>query len=86
MIKYERIINDVDQQILENDLLDIKDWIDKAIEGKINNCMKRAAIQYREAQKSKTGALVPVSDKASAILLFKDPAYKNRVARDAAQS
>ena len=34
-------ISDVDIKCLENDLLDIEDWILKAIAGKINNCKKR---------------------------------------------
>ena len=31
-------INDTDQKCLKNDLLDIDDWVQKAVEGKINNC------------------------------------------------
>jgi len=45
-------INDTDQKVLYNDLLKIvtkdgvenegiKDWVEKAVEGKINNCWKR---------------------------------------------
>lgn len=41
MFNYHRSLTDEEMAILENDLLDVKDWIDKAIEGKINNCRKR---------------------------------------------
>jgi len=34
-------INDTDQKCMKNDLLDINDWVQKAVEGKINNCWKR---------------------------------------------
>jgi len=34
-------INDTDQKVLKNDLIDINDWCQGAITGKINNCWKR---------------------------------------------
>jgi len=34
-------ISDVEVLCLQNDLLDIDDWILKAVAGKINNCKKR---------------------------------------------
>jgi hypothetical protein len=34
-------INETDQKVLNNDLLDINDWCQSAITGKINNCWKR---------------------------------------------
>lgn len=49
MITYTRTITDAEQKILEHDLLDIKDWIDKAIQGKINNCAKRFIVAQQTA-------------------------------------
>lgn len=40
-------ISDADIKCLENDLLDIEDWIRKAIEGKINNCKKRMIQEWQ---------------------------------------
>jgi len=34
-------INGTDQKVLKNDLIDINDWCQNAITGKINNCWKR---------------------------------------------
>ena len=34
-------INDTDEKILLNNILDIQEWVDGAITGKINNCWKR---------------------------------------------
>ena len=34
-------INEIDQKCMKNDLLDINDWVQKAVEGKVNNCWKR---------------------------------------------
>lgn len=36
-----RILTTTEELILKNDLLDVQDWVDKAIDGKINSCKKR---------------------------------------------
>lgn len=77
-LNYQRTITDEEVKLLENDLIDIKDWIDKAIEGKINNCMKRAAKQYEEHAKINSLSTMPVKDIDKAQLLFIIPGYKKR--------
>ena len=34
-------IDDTDEKILLNDLLDIDEWVQDAVSGKVNNCWKR---------------------------------------------
>mgnify|MGYP001391673321 CR=1 FL=1 len=34
-------INDADQKVLQNDIIDINQWCQDAVTGKINNCWKR---------------------------------------------
>mgnify|MGYP003152408202 FL=1 len=34
-------INDLDEKALKESLPDVDDWVQKAVEGKINNCKKR---------------------------------------------
>ena len=34
-------INDIDEKVLLNDLLDINEWVQSAVSGKINNCWSR---------------------------------------------
>ena len=34
-------ISDADELALKNDLMDIDEWVQKAVTGKINNCKKR---------------------------------------------
>lgn len=82
MIKYERIITGEEQKILEHDLIDIKEWIDKAIEGKINNCLKRAAIQSREISKQEGAEFLIANDTAAANKLFTRKDYLNRQQRE----
>ena len=40
-LKINYTINDTDEKILLNTLLDIQEWVDGAIAGKINQCWKR---------------------------------------------
>ncbi len=82
MITYNRIITDDEQKILENDLLDIVDWINKAIEGKINNCSKRLAQTEAERLKNTGAKMIPasVSDLCKSALV--NPGYLNRKKRE----
>ncbi len=83
MIKYERIFTDEEEAILKHDILDITAWMDGAALGKINNCKKRAAIACRELLKSQGAEMVPASDDTAVQLLFSQPDYKDRAAREA---
>ena len=40
-------ISDVNVSILENDLLDINQWVQNAVIGKINNCKKRMIAEWQ---------------------------------------
>ena len=82
MLHYTRPLTNREQHILEHDLLDITDWINKAIDGKITNCLKRAAQSYREKQKSLGVMVVSLDDQYCFDELLKDPAYKNRRERE----
>ena len=61
-MEYTRVFTAEEQQILEHDLLDITTWIDAAIDGKLNNCGKRAAQQYDALAKEEDLATVPTKD------------------------
>ena len=39
-------LNDTQQAIMNNDLLDIKTWIEDAVAGKENNCWKRMRTEW----------------------------------------
>lgn len=81
-MEYKRTLTQDEVKILHHDLLDIKDWINKAIDGKISNCLKRAAKDYRESKKNDPQALVPVNDMTCAMELFNQADYKNRSQRE----
>lgn len=81
-MKYEIEISDINTTILLHDLADIKDWVDKAIAGKIAHCRKRMAFKYREIAKVEGMPSIPVSDEECAKCLCSRKDYINRAARE----
>lgn len=71
-----------DQLALENDLLDVGDWIDKAIDGKISNARKRM-VRAGIIDLRKEGIRVPADDDTLITTVVAQPDYKNRKDRDA---
>ena len=45
-LKITITIDETDQKVLKNDLLDIDQWCQDAIAGKINNCWKRIQSEW----------------------------------------
>ena len=45
-LKITITIDETDQKVLKNDLLDIDQWCQDAIAGKINNCWKRMQSEW----------------------------------------
>jgi len=78
-------INDLNEKILLNDLLDIDDWVQQAVAGKINNCKKRMAAQATAVLKSDDSVetMPATADGLINALLARDD-YKNRAERDEA--
>ena len=37
----KRTLSSTEESVLKNDLSDIQDWVDKAIDGNVANCKKR---------------------------------------------
>lgn len=86
MIEYIRVITDEEQKRLEHDLVNIVTWLNGMVDGKINNCSKRAAKAYDELAKIENLETVPTQESKKIEELFKHPSYKNRVQRDADES
>ena len=42
----KRTLKATEKSVLENDLVDIQDWVDKAIDGKNNACKKRMVTEW----------------------------------------
>lgn len=76
---YTRTITSDEMEILENDLIDVKQWIDLAIDGKINNCKKR--IEKHIVANEDISALSQANPDLVKAYLTK-PGRKNRKQRD----
>ena len=78
-------ISDADEKAMLNDLLDIDDWVQKAVLGKINNCKKRMAQSATAVLKADDSVeTMPATDDGLITALLARDDYKNRAERDAA--
>ena len=78
-------INDENQKCMKNDLLDINDWVQKAVEGKQSNCWKRFQHEWTNKLMNDETFTDPIpSNKTDFVnLVTARDDYKDRVTRDA---
>ena len=78
-------INDIDQKCMKNDLLDLDDWVQKAVEGKVNNCWKRFQREWTTKLMNDETFTDPIpSNKTDFVnLVTARSDYKDRATRDA---
>ena len=87
-LKIEITINDTMQAIMNNDLLDIKTWIEDAVAGKQNNCWKRMQTEWTAKLMNDDSFTDPIpSNQADFVTLVtgRDD-YKTRKEREEASS
>ena len=87
-LKVEITINDTMQAIMNNDLVDIKTWIEDAVAGKQNNCWKRMQTEWTTKLMNDDSFTDPIpSNQADFVTLVtgRDD-YKTRKERDEAES
>ena len=78
-------VSELEKKILENDLLDVQDWIEKAVLGKINGCKKRIVRSHTQALLDDPAvASIPASEDGICENLFATEGYKNRSQKEAA--
>lgn len=77
-------VDDTQQSILKNDLLDINEWVQAAMTGKINNCWKRMQREWTDKLMNDSSFTDPIpSNQADFVkLVLARSDYKNRKARD----
>ena len=78
-------ISDTDQKVLKDNLLDIDDWVQRAVEGKINNCWGRLHQRWTDKLTNDETFTDPLpSNKTDFVnLVLARPDYKDRATRDA---
>jgi len=82
--KYTVVISQADQDVLEDAIIDVNQWIQDAVIGKINhskNNMISARTSILKDDPSITS--MPADDDELVVEIKKHKNYKNRVARDA---
>ena len=79
-------VDDTQQSILNTDLLDINQWVQDAMTGKINNCWKRMQQEWTTKLMNDSSFTDPIpSNQADFVkLVLARSDYKNRKARDEA--
>ena len=81
-------LNDTQQAVLNNDLSDIKQWIEEAVKGKENNCWKRMQTQWTTKlmnDDSFTDA-IPSNQADFVTLVTSRDDYETRTERDATEN
>tara|TARA_R100000655_G_scaffold20266_2_gene41862 strand:+ start:852 stop:1151 length:300 start_codon:yes stop_codon:yes gene_type:complete len=92
--KKEIILTDLQQTILSNDLYNdtdnagLDDWIQKAVDGKINNCWKRFQREWTDKLMNDETFTDPIPSNQEDFvnLVTSREDYKNRKARDDASN
>ena len=81
-------LNDTQQAIMNNDLVDIKTWIEDAVSGKQNNCWKRMQTEWTTNLMNDDSFTDPIpSNQADFVTLVTGRSdYKTRAERDEANT
>ena len=79
----KRTLTTTEETVLKNDLLDVQDWVTKAIDGKVNNCKKRMIAEWTpKLMADDSVESIPADeDKLIELIVARDD-YKNRVERE----
>ena len=83
----QRTLTTTEESVLKNDLLDVQDWVTKAIDGKASKCKKRMIAEWLPKLYADDSVdSIPASeDEIVAMIVARDD-YKDRVARNAKDS
>ena len=83
----KRTLSSTEEAVLKNDLLDVQDWVDKAIDGKVSNCKKRMISEWlpKLYADDSVSSIPATEDEIVAMIVARDD-YKDRAARDAESS
>ena len=78
-------ISDTDEKIMKNDLLDLDQWVQDAVNGKKNNCWKRFQRTWTQKLMNDDSFTDPLPSNKEDFceLVMARPDYKDRVTRDA---
>ena len=78
-----RTLSVTEESVLKNDSLDVQDWVDRAIDGKVNNCKKRMLAEWLPKLYA-DGSVnsIPASEDEIVAMIVARSDYKNRFTRE----
>ena len=80
----KRTLSSTEESVLKNDLLDVQDWVDKAIDGKVANCKKRLVAEWLpKLYADESVTQIPANEDDMIALVVARDDYKDRATRDA---
>ena len=80
----KRTLTSLEESVLKNDLLDVQDWVDNAIAGKINNCKKRMIREWLpKLYADDSVTQIPANEDEMIALVVARDDYKSREDREA---
>ena len=79
----KRTLTTTEESVLKNDLLNVQVWVDKAIDGKANNCKKRMIAEgLPKLYADESVTQIPANEDEMIALVVARSDYLNRVERD----
>ena len=79
----KRTLTTLEESVLKNDLLDVQDWVTKAIDGKVNNCKKRMIAEWiPKLNADESVESIPANEEKLIEVIVARDDYKNRADRD----
>ena len=80
----KRTLTTLEESVLKNDLLDVQDWVDNAIAGKINNCKKRMIREWLpKLYADDSVTQIPANEDEMIALVVARDDYKSREEKEA---
>ena len=78
----KRTLTTTEESVLKNDLLDVQDWVTKALDGKVNNCKKRMIDEWMpKLYADESVTQIPASEDEIVAMIVASDDYKDRAAR-----
>jgi len=79
----KRTLTAFEESVLKNDLLDVQDWVTKAIDGKVNSCKKRMIAEWTpKLNADESVESIPANEEKLIEVIVARDDYKNRVDRE----
>ena len=79
----KRTLTTTEEAVLKNDLLDIQDWVDGAINGKVNNCKKRMITEWMpKLYADESVSSIPATEDEIVALIVARSDYQSREDRE----